>query len=753
MALTIHALLLGTCLVFSILLLSVAAAAAVAAVSAVGRSTYIVHMDKSAMPATFSDHREWYSVTLASVKASADAPSLVYAYDDAFHGFSALLSEDELRSLRRSPGFVSAYADRQATLDTTYTYRFLSLDPSSGLWSASKLGEDVIVGMIDTGIWPESRSFNDAGYSEVPKRWKGKCEPGQAFNLSLCNRKLIGAQFFNKGLVAANPGIVLSMNSTRDTDGHGTHTSSTAAGNFVPDASFYGYARGIARGIAPRARVAMYKTNWDEGRYASDVLAGMDRAIADGVDVISISMGFDGVPLYEDPVAIASFAAMERGVFVSSSVGNYGPKLTSLHNGIPWQLTVAAGTVDRQFSAVVTLGNGRTLTGLSLYPENAWIQNRSLVYNRTISACNSAADLSALDGAVVVCHDTGSLFDQVEVVGQSTVGGAIFLSNKSYFTFSFPGVVIGPKATVKLLKYVRTVSHPTASVQFKQTVLGTKPAPVVTGYSLRGPSASFPGVLKPDILAPGDSILASWIPTLPTSVIGNTLLASEFMVISGTSMACPHASGVAVLLKAAHPEWSVAAVRSAMMTTAAFVDNMGQSIRDAGNGYAFASPLAVGAGHVNPNGALNPGLVYEAVPQDYVNMLCSANYTRAQIAAIARLPPLAVDCSKPSADLNYPSFIAIFGPKATRGAAQQFSRTLTNVGTPGNYSVAVAPAKGVNIAVWPQTLEFRETLQQLSYKVTVTVKSPISGTGENYGAIIWFDTSGKYTVRSPIVVL
>nr|CAD1817981.1 unnamed protein product [Ananas comosus var. bracteatus] len=193
------------------------------------------------------------------------------------------------------------------------------------------------------------------------------------------------------------------------------------------------------------------------------------------------------------------------------------------------------------------------------------------------------------------------------------------------------------------------------------------------------------------------------------------------MVISGTSMACPHASGVAVLLKAAHPEWSVAAVRSAMMTTAAFVDNTGQLIRDAGNGYAFASPLAVGAGHVNPNGALNPGLVYDAVPRDYVNMLCGANYTRAQIAAIARLPPSAIDCSKPSADLNYP--------------------------------VAVASAKGVNIAVWPQKLEFRETLQQLSYKVTVTVKSPISGTGENYGAIIWFDTSGKYTVRSPIVVL
>ncbi|KAL3505155.1 hypothetical protein ACH5RR_034996 [Cinchona calisaya] len=716
-------------------------------------------MDKSFMPKAFSSHQHWYSSTLDSLKSTSpnshqENPSiLLYTYDNVFHGFSALLSAAELETLKKLPGFVSAYSDKVATLDTTHSYEFLSLNPITGLWPASDYGKDVIVGVIDTGIWPESLSYKDDGMTEIPSRWKGGCDGGFDFNSSLCNKKLIGAKYFNKGVLAANPNNTKKMYSARDTFGHGTHTSSTVGGNYVDNASFFGYAMGTARGVAPRARLAMYKVIFEEGRYASDVLAGMDQAVADGVDVISISMGFDLAPLYEDPIAIASFGAMEKGVMVSSSAGNAGTHLGYLHNGIPWVLTVAAGSMDRWFAGSLTLGNGLTITGWSLFPARAFVQNSALIYNKTIAACNSTELLSEVSSGTIICDTSESFYRQMDYVSQSNVEAAIFISSDYTYDdslFQYPGVIISPNEGAKVINYALKNKSPTATIKFQRTFVGTTTAPVVAKYTSRGPSPSYPGILKPDVMAPGTLVLASWIPNDPVSQIGQNIgLSNDFNLISGTSMACPHAAGIAALLKGAHPEWSPAVIRSAMITTANPLDNTGNPIKDIGFNYAVATPISMGAGEVNPNSAVDPGLIYNATAQDYINLLCSMNYTQKQILTITRSR---YNCSKTSSDLNYPSFIVLYSNGTKNVLTKTFERTVTNVGDgAATYKAQVTAPKGSVVSVYPETLVFGQKYNEQSYSLRIYYTADRNQT-VTFGSVIWVEENGKHTVRSPIVV-
>ncbi|KAL1534193.1 subtilisin-like protease SBT3 [Salvia divinorum] len=725
------------------------------------RSSYIVHMDKTLMPKVFPTHIHWYSFTINSLKLMTTNSfddhrkplRLLYTYDTAFHGFSAVMSKGELEALKKNPGFVSAYIDRSVTVDTTHTFEFLSLNPYTGLWPASEYGKDVIVGVIDTGVWPESPSYSDDGMSEIPSRWKGTCEAGQEFNSSLCNKKLIGVRYFNKGVIAENPNITISMNSGRDTKGHGTHTSSTVAGNYVVGASFFGYAAGTARGIAPRAHVAMYKVIWDEGSYASDVLAGIDQAVADGVDVISISMGFNDVALYEDPIAIASFGAMEKGVLVSSSAGNAG-SIGSLHNGIPWALTVAAGSIDRVFAGGLTLGNGEKFSGWTTFPAPALVKDLPLIYRKNISYCNDTEALSTIGYSIVIC-EKGSVYGEMRFIANSSAAAAVYISDDAYlFEFSDfpnPGVIVSTKHAQKLIDYA-TKSHASATIHFQQTVVGATRvrAPVVASYTSRGPAPSHPGILKPDLMAPGTLVVASWIPNTSTSFIGsNIALTSDFVLASGTSMACPHASGVAALLKGVHPEWSPAAIRSAMMTTAGHLDNTRGHIRDSFFNYEIATPLAMGAGQVDPNRAADPGLIYDATAQDYVNLLCSMNYTKNQIRTITRS---GYTCTDPNPDLNYPSFVTLYNENTKYDVVQEFNRTVTNVGgEETSYEVRVKAPRGSKVTVAPAVLRFGKKYEKQSYSLRIAYAGNTSGVVAS-GEIIWVEENGVHKVRSPIVV-
>ncbi|KAI8549938.1 hypothetical protein RHMOL_Rhmol06G0064200 [Rhododendron molle] len=726
---------------------------------------YIVHMDLSAMPKAFSSHHTWYLATISSIldntSAAATAAAsttplsssskLIYGYSNAIHGFSASLSPSEYEAIKQSPGYVSAYRDMPVKIDTTHSAKFLGLNSELGALLAADKGKDVIIGLVDTGIWPESESFDDNGMTEVPSRWKGECETGTQFNSSMCNKKLIGARFFNKGLHAKFPNLTFSMNSTRDTDGHGTHTSSTAAGNYVEGVSYFGYALGTARGVAPRAHVAMYKALWDEGVYSSDIIAAIDQAMIDGVDVLSLSIGIDGVALYEDPIAIATFAAMEKGIFVSTSAGNEGPYIETLHNGTPWVLTVAAGTMDRKFQGLITLGNNVSISGSSLFPGNSNPSQFPLVFT---GFCNSTEELENVGHKIVVCQDKdNSLSEQVYYVQNSNVTAAIFVTNTTDLELSiqttFPAIFLNLELGEIVLDYVNKGNDPKAKIDFHRTILGTKPAPEVASYSSRGPSPSCPFVLKPDLMAPGSLILASWPQNLQVVDLTTGPLFSQFNILSGTSMSCPHAAGVGALLKAARPEWSPAAIRSAMMTTSYLNDNDFNPIQDLGNNNKVATPLATGSGHVDPNKALDPGLIYDADVIDYVNLLCGLNYTTKQIQTITRGNPY--NCSNPILDVNYPSFIAFFNANASE-TIREFSRTVTNVGEGmTNYTAKVTAMEGFKVKVVPEKLVFRERSEKQSYKVSIEGPKTMKEDTVAFGYLTWVEIVGDHVVRSPIV--
>ncbi|KAF3970219.1 hypothetical protein CMV_006069 [Castanea mollissima] len=231
-------------------------------------------------------------------------------------------------------------------------------------------------------------------------------------------------------------------------------------------------------------------------------------------------------------------------------------------------------------------------------------------------------------------------------------------------------MVIASSDGVALMEYLESTQMPSATMTFFQTITGIKPAPNVVANALRGPSR-FPGILKPDVMAPGALVLAAWPSNIKVATDQKQVaLHSDYTILSGTSIACPHAAGVAALLKRAHPDWSPTAIKSAIMTTADTYDNTHNPIKDNKNN-SIASPLAVGAGQIHPNQALDPGLIYDAIHRT-VNFLCSMNLEENKILSITRSKKY--DCSKSSSDFNYPSFVVL------TSIGQNFQRIVTHVG-------------------------------------------------------------------------
>ncbi|CAB4318504.1 unnamed protein product [Prunus armeniaca] len=739
----------------------------VTCLSAMAKQTYIVQMNHHSKPSSYATHHDWYSAHLQSLSSTED--SLLYTYTTAYHGFAASLDSEQAELLRQSDSVLGVYEDTLYTLHTTRTPEFLGLEIESGLWAGhstqdlNQASNDVIVGVLDTGVWPESKSFDDAGMPEIPTRWRGQCESGSDFAPSLCNRKLIGARCFSKGFHMASGGSFMRKSkeaeSPRDRDGHGTHTSSTAAGSHVANASLLGYATGTARGMAPHARVAAYKVCWSTGCFGSDILAGMDRAIVDGVDVLSLSLGGGSSPYYRDTIAIGAFTATERGIFVSCSAGNSGPSKASLANTAPWIMTVGAGTLDRDFPAYALLGNKKRFTGVSLY-SGTGMGNKpvQLVYNKGSNSSSNLCLPGSLQpehvrGKVVVC-DRG-INARVEKGGVVRAAGGIgmILANTAASgeelvadSHLLPAVAVGMRVGDLIREYAQHDSNPTALISFGGTVLNVRPSPVVAAFSSRGPNLVTPQILKPDVIGPGVNILAGWSESIGPTGLEEDTRKSQFNIMSGTSMSCPHISGLAALLKAAHPDWSPSAIKSALMTTAYTQDNTKAPLRDAADG-SLSNPWAHGSGHVEPQKALSPGLVYDISTDDYVAFLCSLDYTLEHVQAIVKKPN--VTCSRKYSDpgqLNYPSFSVVFGKKRV----VRYSRELTNVGAAGSiYRVAVTGPQMVRIAVKPTRLVFKNVGEKQKYTVTFVANKGADKTARSeFGSIVW--QNPQHQVKSPI---
>ncbi|KAL3645044.1 hypothetical protein CASFOL_010224 [Castilleja foliolosa] len=694
------------------------------------------------------------------------------AFYTAFEGFAAQLSTFEVDVLKKSKQVMSVKPDRKLELHTTYSHKFLGLSPTrqEGAWVKSEFGRGSIIGLLDTGVWPESPSFDDQGMPPVPAKWKGICQEEKGFNASSCNRKLIGARYFSKGhrvaSLKSSPDTVTEYVSPRDSHGHGTHTASTAGGVTVARASVLGFGPGEARGMASGAHIAIYKVCWFSGCYSSDILAAIDLAIRDGVDVLSLSLGGFPVPLYEDTIAIGSFRAMEHGISVICSAGNNGPVQNSVANEAPWITTIGASTLDRKFPAVVRLGNGKYLLGESMYPGQRLgpaEKELGLVYitdgdNGSEFCLRGTLPKAKVKGKMVVCDrglngraEKGQIVKEAGGAAMILVNTEINLEEDSVDAHVLPATLLGSDEANRLKEYINSTGRAKARIIFGGTVIGKSRAPAVAQFSSRGPSYTDPSILKPDMIAPGVNIIAAWPQNLGPSALPEDTRRVNFTVMSGTSMACPHVSGLAALIRSAHPKWTPAAIKSALMTTADITDHIGNPIMD---GNERAGLFATGAGQVNPERAINPGLIYDLKPDNHVTHLCTLGYSKPDIFSITHRNVSCPDILRKNKgfSLNYPSFSVIFKRGDNRKMVQ---RRVTNVGKPNSiYSLEMKAPEGVSMRVRPRRLVFKRMNQTLGYRVWFVSKKgrETNNTRFGQGHMAWVDKSCSYRVQSPISV-
>ena len=671
----------------------------------------------------------------------------LYDYTVANNGVAAELTAQQAAALARTSGVVAVTKDELHQPSTTASPHFLGMDGAGGIWEklggAPDAGAGTVVGVIDTGIWPESQAFAGGTGIPVPADWHGACVNGELFTAKNCNDKLIGARYYVNGFgrkyVAKDDYL-----SARDGAGHGSHTASTAAGNHGVPVTIDGKDFGSASGMAPGAKVAAYKVCWEgdprfatPGCFSSDSVAAINDAILDGVDVLNYSIGGGSESTVLDPVAQAFRGASNAGIYVANSAGNSGPGASTFDHPAPWVTTVAAATFRRSFQ-VVELGNGARYVGASTtaaLPAAAQLVTSVSAKVASASDANAALcvpgtlDPAKVTGRVVQC-DRG-VIDRIDKSFEVKRAGGVgmVLTNTSANSLNgdyhpIPSVHVDHVAREAILAYITAAG---ASATAKIGPLNAAEAaaapqvPEVASFSSRGPSTTTDGdILKPDIAAPGVDVIAA---VAPPSNHGRS-----WDYYSGTSMSSPHIAGIGALMKAAQPTWLPSEIRSALMTTTT------DTVSSAGD------PFAQGAGHVNPNRATDPGLVYRTTPNEYRQYLVGLGVQFA--------PPFNTLTPVSASNLNQAS-IAI----GKLAGVESVTRRVKNVGAAAATYTATVNVPGFTAEVLQggvadDTIDLAPGAEA-SFTVRFTrTDAPLGDWA--IGSLTW--TDGAHVVRSPVAL-
>lgn len=728
----------------------------------------------------------------------------LYSYHYLINGFAVLITPQQADKLDRRREVANVVLDFSVRTATTHTPEFLGLP--QGAWvqqgGSETAGEGIVIGFIDTGIDPTHPSFSDKfspNTFPIPSHFSGVCEVTKDFPSGSCNRKLIGARHFAASAITR--GIFNASQdypSPFDGDGHGTHTASIAAGNHGVPVMVSGHHFGNASGMAPHAHIAVYKALYKSfGGFAADVVAAIDQAAQDGVDIISLSITPNrrppGLATFFNPIDMSLLSAVKAGIFVVQAAGNTGPSPKSMSSFSPWIFTVGASNHDRTYNNYIVLGNNLTISGVGLASEtdgdsmytlvsavHALRNDTDAVNNMYLGECQDSSYLNSdmVKGNILICSYSirfvlglSSIRQALETAKNVSAAGIIFYMDPFVLGFQLnptpmdiPGLIIpSPDDSKVFLKYYNdslvrdNVSKSIDKFGGVAKILGglkanySSSAPKVMYYSARGPdpednSLANADILKPNLIAPGNFIWGAWSSLGADST---EFEGEKFAMISGTSMAAPHIAGLAALIKQKFPSFGPSAVGSALSTTATLFDKQGGPIM-AQRAYSNpdlsqspATPFDMGSGFVNATAALDPGLIFDSGFNDFFSFLCGINGSSPVVLNYTGL-----NCGSSTmnaTDINLPSITV-----AVLNQTRTIVRTVTNIAGDETYSVTWSPPYGVSVSVTPTRFSISSGQMQ---NLTFVLNATLNNSSPSFGRIGLYGNLGHMTMLPLSVIV